>query len=69
MKTNENYLTDEKLLEYLAKGYTQQEISDELKKLGYFPNSLSMIEKMLKRIKKDHNANTLFHLAVILNKK
>ncbi len=69
MKTNENYLTDEKLLEYLAKGYTQQEISDELKKLGYYPNSLSMIEKMLKRIKKEHNANTLYHLAVILNKK
>ncbi|ASD51648.1 hypothetical protein [Flavobacterium phage V157] len=69
MKTNENYFTDEELLEYLSKGFTQQEISDELKRLGYFPNSLSMIEKMLKRIKKEHNANTLYHLAVILNKK
>jgi len=53
----------------LAKGKTQYEIRDFLKKKGIKPNSLSLIEKYLKSIRKEYRAKTNFHLAVILCKK
>lgn len=65
----ENFLNEERILDYLKKGFTQEEISIEVKKLGYKPNSLSYIEKELKKIKAKHGAKTLFHLACIVYKK
>lgn len=65
----ENFLNEERILDYLKKGFTQEEISLEVKKLGYTPNSLSYIEKELKKIKKRHGAKTLFHLACIVYNK
>lgn len=53
----------------LASGLTQSEISELFKKQNITPNSLSIIEKNIKRMKEKYKANTLFHLAVILRKK
>ena len=50
-----------------TKGYTQIEISKELKSECILPNSLSSIEKKLKAIRHFYKANSNFHLAVILN--
>lgn len=60
---------DDVILSLMAKGLNQAEISIELKKIGHKPNSLSSIEKAIKRIREQHNANTNFHLACILIKK
>jgi len=60
---------EELLIEYLFEGLTQKEIALELKKKGYKSCSLSSIEKLLKKIRKDHNATTMFHLGVILSRK
>lgn len=60
--------TDIKILELLAKGYKQSEISIEFKKNGVTPSSISIIEKRLKKIKKKFNAKTYFHLAFLLTK-
>lgn len=57
---------DEKIIELLKKGYTQKEISDELIKHNLKPNSLSSVEKHLKRIRKEYGAKTMFHLGYIL---
>lgn len=57
---------DRLILQYLKEGRTQAEISDLLKALNIKPNSLSIIEKRLKAIKKRFNAKSNFHLAVIL---
>lgn len=60
----------EKLIaQSLASGLTQSEIADLFKKQNITPNSLSIIEKNIKRMKENHKANTLFHLAFILRKK
>lgn len=55
------------VIKYLFAGKTQLEISEILKRDGIKPNSLSSIEKMLKRIRIKYGANTMFHLAVILS--
>lgn len=57
------------ICQLLAKGMTQQEISDHLKLKSIEPNSVSSIEKKIKSIKKQHGAKTIFHLAVILTKR
>lgn len=54
------------IIRYLQEGLTQSEISDELKKTGIQPNSLSSIEKRLNKIKEFYEAKMLFHLACIL---
>jgi len=54
---------DTQIINNLAAGLNQVEIS---KKTG---KSLSAIEKRINKIKKEHKAKTLFHLAVILNEK
>lgn len=54
------------IIRYLQEGLTQSEISDELKKSGIQPNSLSSIEKRLNKLKEFYTAKTLFHLACIL---
>lgn len=58
-----------KILQLMAVGLTQKDISEYLKKKGITPNSVSIIEKRLRSIKKEYNAKTLFHLALILKKK
>lgn len=60
--------TEDIILQYLAEGKTQSEVAGLLKLNGIKPNSLSYIEKKLKAIRKQHNAKTIFHLAVILSK-
>lgn len=60
---------DKLIAQSLAAGLTQSEISLLFKKQNITPNSVSIIEKKIKRMKEEHKANTLFHLAVILRKK
>jgi len=57
------------IIQYLQFGYTQAEIADIFKQQGIEPNSLSSIEKILKAIRKEHNAKTMFHLGYILVEK
>ncbi len=60
--------TDLKIVELLAKGYKQAEISKEFISNGITPNSISIIEKRLKKLKVKYKAKTNFHLAVLLTK-
>lgn len=61
--------TSDKIIALLSKGKTQAEISQLLKAANVKPNSLSHIEKHLKKTRKEHNAKTMFHLGVILTTK
>lgn len=54
------------LLKLLANGFTQEEIEERFKKDGIAPSSKSSIEKRLKELKEDFNANTTIHLITIL---
>lgn len=54
------------LTQYLIEGYTQPEISKMFKQDDIHPNSLSSIEKEIKRLKEFHNAKTMCHLGAIL---
>lgn len=57
---------ESKISQFLLEGYTQLEISQQLKSADIRPNSLSAIEKEIKRIKEKHNAKTMCHLGAIL---
>lgn len=50
----------------MADGYTQREVAQYLKKREITPNSLSMIEKELIKLKKTYGAHTLVHLFMLL---
>lgn len=54
------------LLTRLANGFTQDEIEEQFKKEGISPSSKSSIEKRLKELKEEFNANTTVHLITIL---
>ena len=54
------------LLDYLAKGYTQEQISEALKKNNKVPNSLSTVEKKINRLKVHFNAVNTTHLIAIV---
>lgn len=69
MKSLKNMPLDDRILNLMAKGMGQKEISEHLKELGIKPNSLSIIEKELKEIRAHLKAKTNFHLAVILIRK
>lgn len=56
----------ELIIQHLLEGKTQIQISNILKEQGIEPNSLSQIEKSLKKLKEKHRAKTLFHLGAIL---
>ena len=58
-----------KVMKLLAKGYTQKEVSQELKKNGYSATSLSTIEKLLAKLRKQYNVKTTIQLFVFLVKK
>ena len=60
---------EENLIKYLFEGKTQAEIAELFKKDGIKPCSLSSIEKLLKKVKKQYKAGTMFHLGVILSKR
>ncbi|WP_066435613.1 helix-turn-helix transcriptional regulator [Chryseobacterium sp. CCH4-E10] len=57
---------ERRILLMLKDGYTQDQVSHELKELEIKPNSVSSVEKILKDIRKKYGAITLFQLACIL---
>ena len=57
-----------KVVKLLAKGYTQNEVSQELKKMGYSATSLSTIEKLLAKLRKQYKVKTTIQLFVFLVK-
>ncbi|WP_024482432.1 hypothetical protein [Cellulophaga baltica] len=61
--------TDKAIIKCLSKGFITADIPPYLEKNGFEPYSLSSTEKRIKALKKLYGAKTLFHLAVILNKK
>ncbi|WP_444671117.1 helix-turn-helix transcriptional regulator [Flavobacterium columnare] len=60
---------EEKILNYLKEGFTQKEIAEKFANDGITPNSLSYIEKELKKIRQKYNAKTNFQLGFLLGKK
>lgn len=62
-------LLEERIIMYLSKGFTQGEISDQLKAKGIYPSSLSSVEKVCAALRKRYKAKTNFHLAVKLCRK
>lgn len=57
------------IIKKMAVGYTQTEVSEYLKDREISPNSVSMIEKELKKLRKEFGAHNIVHLFVILSKK
>ena len=57
------------IIKKMAVGYTQLEVSQYLKDREISPNSVSMIEKVLKKLRKDFGAHNIVHLFVLLSKK
>jgi hypothetical protein len=57
---------ERRILLMLKDGYTQDQVSHELKELEIRPNSVSSVEKILKDIRKEYGAITMFQLACIL---
>ncbi|MEB8328646.1 DNA-binding response regulator [Flavobacteriaceae bacterium KMM 6897] len=55
-----------RLLTDLANGLTQDEIEQRLKTVGITPSSKSSIEKRIKELKEEFQANTTIHLVTIL---
>ncbi|RNL90316.1 hypothetical protein ED312_06495 [Sinomicrobium pectinilyticum] len=54
------------IIKKMAHGYTQPEVAQYLKKREITPNSLSIIEKELQKLKKAYGAQTMVHLFVLL---
>ena len=54
------------IVNYLALGFTQDEIHQKLKNENIKPNSKSAIEKRLKELREEFNANTIPHLIGIM---
>ncbi len=54
------------IVKFLAMGYTQNQIEEELKSRNIKPNSKSAIEKKLKDLREEFNANTNPHLVSIM---
>jgi hypothetical protein len=54
------------IIKKMADGYTQPEVSQYLKKREITPNSISMIEKELRKLRKAYGAHTLIHLFMLL---
>lgn len=56
---------DIQLINLLSKGWSQDDISEDLKKKNISPNSLSTIEKRLNKLKVQFKANNTIHLVAI----
>lgn len=54
------------LLNFIANGFTQDEIQEKLKEKNISPSSKSSIEKRLKELREEFNANTTPHLIGIV---
>lgn len=54
------------ILKLLSEGRTQDEVQEELKRKNIKPSSKSAIEKKLKEMKEDFQANTTIHLISIM---
>lgn len=50
------------ILRLLSEGYSQKEVSEELKRKGITPNSISIIDKRLKAMRDEFKCNTVFQL-------
>ena len=59
---------DEQLVYYLSKGFKQNDIAIEFKRRGIVPCHIRTIEKRINDLKHKYNANTLFELAVVIEK-
>lgn len=57
------------IIKKMADGYTQPEVAQYLKKREITPNSLSMIEKEILKLKKAYGAHTMVHLFALLIRK
>lgn len=74
VKINQSYfyhmdIVERLIINFLREGYNQFEISEKLKEKDIKPNSLSSVEKRLKKIRAEYGAKTMFHLAIILSQK
>lgn len=56
---------DIQLINLLSKGFSQEDISEDLKSKSITPNSLSTIEKRLNKLKIQFRANNTIHLVAI----
>ena len=56
---------DIQLINLLSKGWSQDDISEDLKTKNISPNSLSTIEKRLNKLKVQFKANNTIHLVAI----
>lgn len=54
------------IVQNMAKGMKQYDIAKHFKTKGITPNSVSIIEKRLRKLREEHHAKTNFHLALIL---
>ena len=59
---------DIELMQYLAEGLSQDEISSLLKEKKISPSSLSSVEKHLNRLRVQFNASNAIHLVAIVAK-
>ncbi|MGM0933122.1 MAG: DNA-binding response regulator [Bacteroidota bacterium] len=55
-----------RIAQHLAAGFTQDQIEEKLKSEGIKPNSKSAIEKRLKELKEEFQANNSIHLVSIM---
>jgi|GEM_PF-6431743 len=56
------------IIRCLLQGFNQKEIAQRLTELEMKPNSLSAIEKIIKRLKREYGAKTMFHLGAKIAK-
>lgn len=59
---NNKVNVNDQILFLLSEGFNQLEISNELKRLEIFPNSISIIDKRIKRLKELYECKTTFQL-------
>lgn len=57
------------ILQALSAGLTQTQVSEHFKKMAITPNSVSIIEKTINKMKKEYRAGNLFQLALIVKRK
>ncbi len=62
-------IDEQRIIDYLSQGMTQQEVSAKLKKGKIYPASVSSIEKTCSALRKRYKAKTNFQLAVKLCRK
>lgn len=65
---NETFNINIEILRLLSKGMSQKEVSEELKRLGITPNSVSSIDKKLKAMRIEWKCKTVFQLMYMVGK-